>query len=257
MLIIKPGDSFDGVDFKQGAVFLVDKPKDWTSFDVVNKIRYRFKKGLGIKKFKVGHAGTLDPLATGLLIICVGKATKQINEFMGMSKTYTGTITLGSTRPSHDLETEIDAHYPTNHITQGLVEETRTQFLGNIEQIPPMFSAIKKDGKPLYKDARKGTFVELDPRAVTIHTFEITGKDTTNLDFEVTSSKGTYIRSLAYDFGKAMDSGSHLSLLRRTIIGEWDSSQKGYTRKYSIDEAFSVEDLSRKLEIHFGIDFEY
>jgi len=257
MKILTPNDSFEGIDFKAGAIFLIDKPANWTSFDVVNKIRFRFKKAYGIKKFKVGHAGTLDPLATGLLILCVGKATKQINDYMGMSKTYTGSITIGSTTPSYDLETEIDKTFPTDHInTQMLIDATQ-ELSGDINQIPPMFSAIKKEGRRLYKDARKGITVELEPRPVTIHGFTLEEKSFPILNFEVICSKGTYIRSLAYDFGKLLKSGSHLSSLRRTEIGKWDFSTQSYTSSYHVKDAYSVEELTKKLELHFDLDIAY
>jgi len=217
-------------EFKEGQVLLIDKPLNWTSFQVVNKLRWKIRKTFNIKKIKVGHAGTLDPLATGLLVICTGKMTKQINTFQAQIKEYTGTIVLGSTTPSYDLETEIDKTYPTNHITNELIHETTKQFIGDISQYPPVFSAIKKEGKRLYEFARAGEEVEIKPRTITINEFEITNIDTStslstgslNVDFRVVCSKGTYIRSLAHDFGKALQSGSHLSALRRTKIGDFD-----------------------------------
>ena len=164
-------------DFLNGAVLLVNKPKDWTSFDVVNKIRFKIKRLLKVKKIKVGHAGTLDPMATGLLIICTGKFTKRIDEFQGMPKSYEGTLTLGATTPSYDAETEIDEIFPTAHISPALIEEKRQLFLGNIEQYPPMFSAIKVDGQPLYKKARQGIKLDVKPRPVSINAFNITKID--------------------------------------------------------------------------------
>ncbi len=225
-----------GEDYKAGQVLLIDKPLNWTSFQVVNKLRWEIRQAFNIKKIKVGHAGTLDPLATGLLVICTGKMTKQINTFQGQIKEYTGTFVLGSTTPSFDLETEIDNTFPTNHITEALIHETTKQFIGEIDQYPPVFSAIKKDGKRLYEFARAGEDVEIKPRKVTIQAFEITKIDGLNLDFRVVCSKGTYIRSLANDFGKALNSGAHLSVLRRTKIGDFD-----------VKNALSIEDFIKKL----------
>ena len=224
-------------DFKAGSILLVDKPLNWTSFDVVNKIRFRLKFLLKVKKIKVGHAGTLDPLATGLLIICTGKATKLLQSFQGLDKTYTGIITLGATTPSYDLETEIDTSYPTEHITPPLIESTRQQFLGPIEQMPPQFSAIKVKGVPVYKKAREGTKVELKTRNVSIHQFEFPKIDLPHLHFQVDCSKGTYIRSLAHDFGQALNSGGHLTQLCRTRIGD-----------YHLEDAWNLEELVAYLE---------
>jgi tRNA pseudouridine55 synthase len=220
-------------DFLSGQVLLIDKPLHWTSFQVVNKLRWEIRQAFKLKKIKVGHAGTLDPLASGLLVICTGKMTKQINTFQGQIKTYTGTLVLGSTTPSFDLETEINATFPTKHITKDLIHETTKQFIGEIEQFPPVFSAVKKDGKRLYEFARAGENVDIKPRKVHISTFEITNIDTSTalstgaiqVDFKVVCSKGTYIRSLANDFGKALSSGAHLSALRRTKIGDFDVSE--------------------------------
>ena len=209
-------------DFKNGQVLLIDKPLTWTSFQVVNKLRWHIRKTFDIKKIKVGHAGTLDPLATGLLIICTGKFTKRINTFQAQEKEYTGTFTLGATTPSYDLETEIDNTYPTEHLTEELIHKTTSQFIGEIDQKPPIFSAIKKDGKRLYELARAGETTEIKTRKVTISTFEITKIDLPNIEFKVVCSKGTYIRSLAYDFGNALNSGAHLSALRRTKIGDFN-----------------------------------
>jgi len=208
-------------DFLSGQVLLIDKPLRLTSFDVVNKLRWGIRKAFNLKKIKVGHAGTLDPLATGLLVICTGKMTKQIDSFQRQIKEYTGTFVLGSTTPSFDLETEIDNHFPTEHITEALIHETTNQFFGDIQQIPPIFSAIKKDGQRLYKFARQGEEVEIEPRTVNIQEFEITKIDGNTVDFRVVCSKGTYIRSLANDFGKALNSGAYLSSLRRTKIGDF------------------------------------
>ena len=208
-------------DFKNGQVLLIDKPLQWTSFQAVNKLRWAIKQAYKIKKIKVGHAGTLDPLATGLLVICTGKMTKQINTFQGQEKEYTGTFILGSTTPSYDLETEIDANFPTEHITKALIHNRTKQFIGKIAQFPPVFSAIKKDGKRLYEFARAGEAVEITSREVEITEFEITEISNLELKFRVVCSKGTYIRSLAHDFGKALNSGAHLSGLRRTRIGDF------------------------------------
>jgi len=216
-------------DFKNGQVLLIDKPLEWTSFQVVNKLRGVIKKQFNLKKIKVGHAGTLDPLATGLLIICTGKFTKRIDEFQAQIKEYTGTFTIGCTTPSYDLETEINEHFSTEHLTDKLIRDTTDLFIGEIEQKPPMFSAIKKDGKRLYELARAGETIEIKSRKVTISVFEITKIDLPNIEFKVVCSKGTYIRSLANDFGKALNSGAHLSSLRRTKIGS-----------YSIDDACSI-----------------
>lgn len=207
--------------FQEGKVLLIDKPLQWSSFQAVNKIKWALKKHMGLKKIKVGHAGTLDPLATGLLIVCTGKFTKRIPELQGMEKEYTGTFYLGATTPSYDLETEVDATFPTNHITEQLIQETTKQFMGEIDQKPPVFSAIKKDGKRLYEHARKGEEVEIASRKVTVHEFEITRIALPEVDFRIVCSKGTYIRSIANDFGQAMQSGSHLTALRRTKIGEF------------------------------------
>lgn len=210
-------------DFLDGQVLLIDKPLTWSSFQAVNKLKFVLKRKYNLpKKFKIGHAGTLDPLATGLLIVCTGKFTKRIPELMGMEKEYTGTITLGATTPSYDLETEINATFPTSHITDALIQETTKQFLGEIEQYPPVFSAIKKDGKRLYEHARAGEDVEISARKIAIHEFEITRIELPEIDFRVVCSKGTYIRSLAFDFGKALQSGGHLTALRRTKIGTYD-----------------------------------
>jgi len=211
-----------GEDYLAGQILLVDKPLGWTSFQVVNKLRWLIRQEFNIKKIKVGHAGTLDPLASGLLLICTGKQTKNINELQGQVKEYTGTITLGGTTPSYDLETDIDATFPTAHITEALIEETTKQFTGVINQFPPIFSALKKDGKRLYEYARKGEEVEIKSRQVEVNEFEITAVEDVNVHFRVVCSKGTYIRSLAYDFGKALNSGGHLSALRRTKIGDYD-----------------------------------
>ena len=209
-------------DYLSGQVLLIDKPLNWTSFQVVNKLRWEIRQAFKIKKIKVGHAGTLDPLATGLLVICTGKMTKQIDTFQGQIKEYTGTIVLGGTTPSFDLETEINETFPTNHITEDLIHKTTEVFTGDIQQFPPIFYALKKDGKRLYEYARAGESVEIKPRSVHVSEFKITNINGVHIDFRVVCSKGTYIRSLANDFGKALHSGAHLSALRRTKIGDFN-----------------------------------
>jgi len=221
----------------EGKVLLIDKPLKWSSFQAVNKLKYVLKNQLNLpKKFKIGHAGTLDPLATGLLIICTGKFTKRITEIQAQAKEYTGTIVLGATTPSYDLETEVDATFPTEHISEALILETTKQFIGEIDQKPPVFSAIKKDGKRLYEHARAGEEVEIKSRKTTIHEFEITRIQLPEVDFRVTCSKGTYIRSLAFDFGLALQSGGHLSALRRTKIGD-----------YSVENGVTPDDFEKSL----------
>lgn len=203
-------------EYSEGKVLLFDKPLTWTSFNVVSKVRYLTK----VKK--VGHAGTLDPLATGLLIVCTGKFTKKINEYMGMPKEYTGTITLGSTTPSFDLETEPENFKETSHLTKEQIVAVAEQFKGNILQYPPQHSAIKKDGKRLYESARQGIVVEVEPRPITIYEFDIVNIDLPVVHFRVRCSTGTYIRSLANDFGVALGVGGYMSSLCRTKIGDFD-----------------------------------
>lgn len=202
--------------FAEGKVLLIDKPLHWTSFDVVRKLR----SILQIKK--IGHAGTLDPLATGLLIVCTGKFTKKINEYMAQEKEYTGHFTLGAVTPTFDLESEPEQFKDYSGLTEELIQKTTQQFTGAIEQLPPIYSAIKKDGIALYELARKGVAVKLEPRNVTIHTFEITAINLPVVEFKVVCSTGTYIRSLANDFGAALGCGGYLSSLRRTRIGEFE-----------------------------------
>jgi tRNA pseudouridine55 synthase len=218
------------INVEQGCVLLINKPLNWTSFDVVNKLRYSLLRSLhkfkeikeGEKrKLKVGHAGTLDPLATGLLIVCIGKETKNIHQYMATEKEYTGSFYLGATRPSYDNETEVDQTYPTEHITAELIHQTTQQFIGDMMQLPPVYSAIKKDGIRLYEIARAGIEVELTPRPVNIKEFEITKIEMPIVAFRVVCSKGTYIRSLAYDFGKALHSGAYLDSLCRTRSGTY------------------------------------
>ena len=208
------------MNFKEGEVLYFDKPLRWTSFALVNKVRYHISRKLGVKKIKVGHAGTLDPLATGVMIVCTGKATKRIEEFQYHTKEYIATLKLGATTPSYDLEKEIDATYPTEHITRQLVEDTLKNFVGTIEQIPPAFSACKVDGKRAYDLARKGNEVELKPKTLVIDEIELLECDLPVIKIRVVCSKGTYIRALARDIGEALGSGAHLIGLIRTRVGK-------------------------------------
>lgn len=208
------------MDFIEGETILVDKPLGWTSFDVVNKIRWNLKQALNIKKIKVGHAGTLDPLATGLLVICTGKHTKRIDQLMGGMKTYTGTILLGKTTPSYDLESDFNAVFPTEHINAEILEQARQKFIGTLDQVPPVFSAKQVDGKRAYDLARAGIDIELKANTIEVRDFTISMDRFPEIDFEITCSKGTYIRSIAFDFGKAVNSGGTLIALRRTRSGE-------------------------------------
>lgn len=211
--------------FEQGEVLLIDKPLGWTSFDVVGKIRALLKYKVGLKKLKVGHAGTLDPLASGLLILCTGKYTKRIDEFQAQVKEYTGTFTIGATTPSYDLETEINSNSDYSYVTKELIQNTTHKFTGIIQQLPPIYSAIKIEGKRAYEFARQQQDVELKTREITIDEFEITNINLPEIEFRVVCSKGTYIRSLANDFGKALGCGAYLSVLRRTRIGKFSVSQ--------------------------------
>ncbi len=227
----------DAEDFKNGQVLLIDKPLNWTSFQVVNKLRWAIRKKFGLKKIKVGHAGTLDPLATGLLVICTGKKTKTIETYQAESKEYTGRLRLGETTPSYDLETEVDKNWPVDHITPELIEDAAHHFTGKIEQLPPIFSAVKQDGVRLYEMARKGEKVEVKKRTVEIFEFEITQIALPEIDFRVRCSKGTYIRSLAHDFGQKLGSGAHLTQLRRTRSGKFD-----------VNEAETIEGFLERLD---------
>lgn len=235
-------EAYTAEDFLNGEVLLVDKPYGWTSFDVVNKIRYKLTHFVG-KKMKVGHAGTLDPLATGLLILCTGKFTKKLMGLQAEAKEYTGTIAVGATTPSQDLETEIDQRFPISHITKEAIEEATKGFIGEIDQVPPVFSAKRVEGTRSYELARKGEAVEMPPSRVTINEFEITGvdflEDTIDVHFKVACSKGTYIRSIARDFGEALNSGGHLKALRRTASGD-----------FKIEDATTVDDFH---EVLFGV----
>lgn len=220
-----------------GKTIVIDKPYQWTSFDVVNKIRWHLKQALKIKKIKVGHAGTLDPLATGVLIICIGKHTKNIESIMGGEKTYTGTFLLGKTTPSYDLETQFNQDYPVDHIKHAMMEEVCQTFLGDIDQIPPVFSAKKIDGKRAYELARADKEVEMKPSRVNISKFTINSERFPEIDFEITCSKGTYIRSIAHDFGKKLNSGSTLIALRRTKSGE-----------FNVENSYEVEEVLEKIK---------
>ena len=223
-------------DFLDGQILLINKPLGWTSFDVVKKIKNLIRTKYSLKKLKVGHAGTLDPLASGLLIVCTGKFTKRISELQGQAKIYTGDITLGGTTPSYDLETEIDTKFETNHITENLIKETTAQFIGEIEQKPPIFSALKRGGERLYEKARRGESFEIQARKVSVHSFDIKAIEMPKVSFEIKCSKGTYIRSIAYDFGTALNSGAHLSKLCRTAIGD-----------YQLADALDISDFEKQL----------
>jgi tRNA pseudouridine55 synthase len=234
-------------NFPEGEVLLINKPLKWTSFSVVNKIRWLIKHSIG-QKLKVGHAGTLDPLATGLLIICTGKQTRNIDVYQGQEKEYTGTFVVGATTPCYDLEKEVDAYFPVNHIRKEMVDEATQKFIGDIDQVPPVFSAIWVDGQRSYDKARKGTDTELPPRKVNIREFEITAfrhvpnekaldAQVLEFDFRVSCSKGTYIRSLARDFGLALGSGAYLGALCRTRIGE-----------FRLEEAMTIEEFESAIQ---------
>ena len=225
-------------DFEKGEVLLVNKPYHWTSFDVIGSIRYFFKKELGIPKFKIGHAGTLDPLATGLLILCCGPATKRIEEFKDFDKEYTGTFKVGSTTASFDLEKPVDAEFPTDHISESDIFEAAKSLSGTISQVPPVFSAIKINGKRAYKYAREEQDVVIAAREVHIPVFEVTRIALPEVDFRIVCSKGTYIRSIARDFGLALKSGAHLTALCRTRVGP-----------YFLKEAFEVEQLKAHIKL--------
>ena len=222
--------------FLTGQVILINKPLHWTSFQVVNKVRWLIRQKFNIKKIKVGHAGTLDPLATGLLILCSGKMTKEIDRFQGQEKEYSGCFLLGATTPSFDLETEIDQEFSTNHITKEMIENTRKKFVGSIQQKPPIFSALKKDGKRLYTFAREGESVDVPSREVSITNLTLDPSGFPLIGFVTSCSKGTYIRSLAHDFGKALKSGAHLTDLCRERIGE-----------FRLDQAISIDEFEEQL----------
>ncbi len=227
----------EGIDFEEGAVLLFDKPLEWTSFDVVNKVRWLISRKLNKKKCKVGHAGTLDPKATGLVVLCTGKATKLIESLQSTEKTYIAVLKLGATTPSFDLETGEDEFYPTNHISREKIEEVLHSFTGTIQQVPPVFSAIKVNGKRAFDYARKGKELELEARAVTIYEIRINRFELPELELTIRCSKGTYVRSLARDIGRALDSGAYLTSLRRTKSGE-----------HHVEQAWSIEQFANAVE---------
>tara|TARA_Y100001954_G_scaffold231460_1_gene280849 strand:- start:1084 stop:1779 length:696 start_codon:yes stop_codon:yes gene_type:complete len=223
-------------DFLKGRLILINKPINWTSFQVVKKIRFLIKKRYKLKKIKVGHAGTLDPLATGLLILCTGKLTKKIADIQAENKKYRGTITLGGSTPSYDLETEINTNYQTSHITENLIFNASNSFIGEINQKPPIFSALKKNGERMYEKARRGEKVVIKSRKVKIHEFNITSINNLTVNFEITCSKGTYIRSIANDFGVKLNTGGYLSSLKRISIGD-----------YNLSESTTIEGFEKQL----------
>ena len=225
------------MDFVAGEVLAIYKPYTWTSFQIVNKIRYHLSRKFGVKRFKVGHAGTLDPLATGVLLVCTGKATKRIEELQAHTKEYVATLMLGATTPSFDMEHPVNTTYPTEHITQEAVKEALGKFVGEIEQRPPLFSACKVDGKRAYELARKGSDMELAPKKIQIHEIELLECDLPQIKIRVVCGKGTYIRSLARDIGVALDSGAYLTSLTRTRVGE-----------YKVDDCISPDNFQEWLE---------
>ena len=225
------------MDFQDGEILYIDKPYRFTSFDVVNKVRWQLCRALGVKKLKVGHAGTLDPLATGVMIVCTGRATKRIEEFQAHTKEYVATLRLGATTPSYDLEKPIDAYFPTEHITRAMVEEVLNRFVGTIEQIPPSFSACKVGGVRAYDMARKGRDVELKPKTLVIDEIELLDCSLPDITIRVVCSKGTYIRALARDIGEALGSGAHLTALRRTRVGD-----------IKVDDCIVLDDFPHWLE---------
>lgn len=231
------------MNFLDGEILYFDKPLEWTSFDLVNKVRYMIKRRLGVKKFKIGHAGTLDPLATGVLVVCTGKATKRIEELQYQTKEYVATLRLGATTPSFDLEQEIDAEYPTEHITREMVEDTLKTFLGEIQQIPPVYSAVKVNGKRAYDYARKGNEVELKPKLLVIDEIELLDCQLPYITIRVVCSKGTYIRALARDIGIALKSGAHLTSLRRTRVGD-----------VTVENCISLEEFQNMVNEHEQIN---
>lgn len=231
------------MNFLDGEILYFDKPLEWTSFDLVNKVRYMIKRRLGVKKFKIGHAGTLDPLATGVLVVCTGKATKRIEELQYQTKEYVATLRLGATTPSFDLEQEIDAEYPTEHITREMVEDTLKTFLGEIQQIPPVYSAVKVNGKRAYDYARKGNEVELKPKLLVIDEIELLDCQLPYITIRVVCSKGTYIRALARDIGIALKSGAHLTSLRRTRVGD-----------ITVENCISLEEFQNMVNEHEQIN---
>ena len=236
------------MDFLTGEILYIDKPLGWTSFDAVKRLRGMILRRYGIKKFKVGHAGTLDPLATGVMIICTGKATKRIEELQAGVKEYVAEIALGATTPSFDLETEIDATYPSDHITRELVEDVLKKFTGRIEQVPPAYSACKVDGHRAYKAARRGESVDLKPKVLVIDEIELLSYSRNSITVRVVCSKGTYIRALARDIGESLESGAHLTGLRRTRVGDVEVG-----RCLSVDDAAT---LIRETPIEYPENWE-
>ena len=236
--ILNKERNYSNLDFQEGCLILVDKPLEWTSFDVVNKIRFSLKHGFGYKKIKVGHAGTLDPLATGLLLVCTGKYTKRIIELQDQDKSYTGLIKLGATTPSYDAEADEDQQFPVDHIDDDLIEKARLDYLGPILQMPPIFSAIKIKGQAAYKLARRGEEVTMKKRSVIINSLQLNRTKSNELSFEVSCSKGTYIRSMAHDLGLAMNSGAYLTSLRRTEVGS-----------YQVKDAMNIEDIIKIIDM--------
>jgi tRNA pseudouridine55 synthase len=232
--LVKPGSHVKQVKWNDGVFVLIDKPAGWTSFDVVNKMRFALRRLTGEKKIKVGHAGTLDPMATGLLLIAIGKATKQIQYIMGLDKRYTGKFLMGASTPSYDKETPVDAEFPTDDIDMEDFHRVVKSQTGALQQLPPAYSAIKKDGRPLYLAARKGEVVQLHPRPVHVYLFETNVTDWPEVSFEVHCSKGTYIRSLAHDVGRLLNNGAHLTALCRTAIGS-----------HNLADAWNLEDWLR------------
>ena len=231
-------NDFSKESIKEGEVFIIDKPLNFTSFQVVKKLRNILKNKFKFDKLKVGHAGTLDPLASGLLIICTGKMTKQISDFQNLDKEYIGTMLIGSTTPSYDLETKIDRTFSTNHITQDLLYKIKNNFIGTIDQFPPIFSAVKKNGKRLYEYAREGKKIDIKSKKITINKFYLKSICMPKIEFEVNCSKGTYIRSLINDFGKELNSGAHLISLRRTKIGS-----------FSINHSITLDEFIEKFSV--------
>jgi len=228
---------FQKGDFLEGKLLLIDKPLEWTSFQAVNKIRWLIRQQFQLKKIKVGHAGTLDPLASGLLLICTGKFTKKIQELQGQEKEYDATFCLGASTPSYDLETKIDQSFEINHITDQKIKDVAATFIGDIQQQPPIFSALKKNGKRLYEYAREEEAVDIPSRTVSITSMEVTRIEIPEVAVTVCCGKGTYIRSLAHDFGKSLDSGAHLTALRRTRIG-----------CYEVTDAMTLEAFEKHLK---------
>lgn len=227
----------DEFEYESGRIILIDKPYQWTSFNVVAKLKSIIRYHTGVKKFKIGHAGTLDPLATGLLIVCVGKKTKEIDYFQSLGKTYTGIFRLGSTTVSFDLEKEVDFEFPTHHITPELIEQTAKSFIGTQQQIPPIYSAVKINGRRAFDYAREGEEVEIKSKEITLSAFDILEINGMDVHFRIKCSKGTYIRSIARDFGIRLETGAHLIELRRTKIGD-----------FSVEDAFHPEDKSAILQ---------